>query len=132
MKTIEERKKQFKLDLWKSIGENTIVYSSEMLKEFTEYWCEISPRGKKMRFEKEKVFCFKRRMMTWKKHSMAWNTSPEKDDTLPNYFNKSFWQRITGDKVKQYKTHLFSLGWRYHTGPTGSYWQSPDNKMIWL
>ena len=132
MKTIEERKQDFKCDLWNSIGNNFNTYSKEMLIEFTEYWCEKSLKGKKMRFEKEKVFSHARRISTWKNKSLMWNKTPEKDETLPSYFNKTFWQKIAPDRIKEYKTHLFRLGWKYSSSPGGSYWQSPDGKITWL
>lgn len=132
MKTVEERKKQFKRDLWESIGENFNTYPKEMLQEFTEYWCEISLRGKKMRFEKESVFCHKRRMATWKNHSLVWNKNPEKNETFPTYFNKALWQRLTGEKIVEYKNHLQRIGWFYYSSPGGTYWKSPEGKMIWL
>lgn len=132
MKTIEERKQKFKKRVWVEIGETFNEYSKEMLQEFTDYWCEISYNGNKMRFEKEKTFGVKRRLKTWKNNSASWNKSPEKDETLPNYFNKKFWQKIDAEKTKEYKTHLLRLGWKYSTSPGGSFWQSPDGKMIWL
>lgn len=132
MKNLEVRKIEFKKLIWKEIGETFNEYTKEMLQEFTDYWCEISYMGKKMRFEKETTFGIKRRLSTWKNHSLAWNKHPEKDDTLPNYFNKTFWQKMGPDRIKEYKTHLFRLGWKYSSSPGGSFWQSPDGKLTWL
>lgn len=132
MKTIEERKQLFKQDLWLAIGQNFNNYTKEMLIEFTDYWCEISPRGKKMRFEKEKTFDPKRRIATWKNHSLQWNKEPEKEETFPSYFQKSLWQRLQGDRMIQYKDHLKRLGWFYQSSPGGTFWRSPEGKMIWL
>lgn len=130
MKTIEERKKQFKIDLWEAIGQNFNTYTKEMLTEFTEYWCEKSVRGTKMRFEKEKTFDPKRRIATWKRNAMIFN--PEKEEKMPSYFQKTYWQRVTGEKLLQYKEYLTSIGYKYVTSPGGTFWQKPDGQRIWL
>jgi len=44
-------------------------YSESMKKEFCDYWTESSPNGKKLRFEKEKVFSIPRRLTTWDKRT---------------------------------------------------------------
>ena len=132
MKNLEVRKIEFKKRIWKEIGETFNVYTKEMLQEFTDYWCEVSYMGKKMRFEKERTFGIKRRLATWKNNSKNWNKSPEKDKSLPNYFNMKLWQSLDPGKIKEYKEHLNRLGWRYFTGPNGTYWRSPENKMTWL
>jgi hypothetical protein len=48
-------------------------YTREMLNEFYQYWVEHSENGKKMRFEKEKVFGLERRLITWYNNSLKWN-----------------------------------------------------------
>ena len=40
--------------------------SDVMLVDFVNYWTEINPDGKKMRFEMEKVFDHKRRLVKWR------------------------------------------------------------------
>ena len=133
METLETRKTQFKNEIWKEIGETFETYSKQMLIEFTDYWFEISVRGKKMRFEKEKCFSISRRLKTWKNNSMNWNKGPvQKEEPLPNYFNKSFWQRVSSDRLAEYKNHLFRLGWKYVSSPGGTFWQDPTGKMTWL
>ena len=44
-------------------------YGSTMLNEFYSYWTEMSPGGKKMRFEKETVFDVARRLTTWRNNN---------------------------------------------------------------
>lgn len=61
-KSKEERKKDFAQLL---VGFKE-TYTHEMLKAFYDYWTESSPNGKKMRFEKEKVFDVRLRLITWK------------------------------------------------------------------
>jgi hypothetical protein len=48
----------------KLIGED-----SGMIEDFCLYWTEKSINGRKMRFEKEKVFDIKRRFNTWKRNA---------------------------------------------------------------
>ena len=36
---------------------------------FIDYWTEKSPRGRKMRFEKQKTFDVKRRMQRWMRNN---------------------------------------------------------------
>lgn len=41
------------------------IYGRQMLVDFTKYWCEMSDSGRKMRFEREKVFDVKLRLERW-------------------------------------------------------------------
>lgn len=59
---LEERKMKFAGDV-KIIGSQ---YNDSMLMEFCLYWTESNMNGKKMRFEKEKVFDISRRLVVWK------------------------------------------------------------------
>lgn len=61
-KTLEERKKEFKVTCWETFKD---TISIQTIKDFFEYWGECSLDGKKMRFEKESVFDLTRRMNTW-------------------------------------------------------------------
>ena len=70
--TIEERKLKFAT----SVKEFANVYDKELLTEFYNYWTEHNEGGKKMRFEMQKVFDIKRRLITWHKRS--------KDFTIKN------------------------------------------------
>ena len=60
-KGVEERKLDF-IELMKPYQTK---YSKALLNDFYSYWTEISANGKKMRFEKEKVFDVGRRLGTW-------------------------------------------------------------------
>ena len=48
-----------------------------MLNEFFAYWTEKSENGKKMRFEFEKVFDVKRRLVTWNKRNKNINNGKQ-------------------------------------------------------
>lgn len=60
-RTIEERKQEF----YNSLLPETFNYSKKMMRAFYDYWTEHSPKGKKMRFEKQTVFDVKKRLVTW-------------------------------------------------------------------
>lgn len=47
------------------------------IRNFVLYWTEKSPGGKKMRFQKEKVFDPKRRLYTWFRNKVKWGASPQ-------------------------------------------------------
>jgi hypothetical protein len=49
----------------KAFSFSSTEYPIYDLTEFIDYWTESSENGKKMRFEKEKVFDIKRRLNTW-------------------------------------------------------------------
>lgn len=72
--TIETRKKQFAC----IIGQLGSEYKREMLVEFYNYWTETSINGKKLRYEKEKVFDVKLRLARWHKNSKANEKLPNK------------------------------------------------------
>jgi hypothetical protein len=84
--TLEERKQQFHQLAWMQLG-------SELTQDFIDYWTEHSINGKKMRFEKEKVFDIKRRFATWKRNSLKWDkkepTFMDKIINLQNQINGS-------------------------------------------
>lgn len=80
-KDIEDRIYEFK----KSLMPHLDKYGQTMLKNFSDYWTEKSPRGNKMRFEKEKVFDVSRRLATWSRNNFTNANLPTKsDDTLLN------------------------------------------------
>jgi len=63
--TIEQRELKFRDSLVPYIE----TYGKEMLREFFNYWTEKNEGGKKMRFEMQKVFDVKRRLVTWSKNN---------------------------------------------------------------
>jgi len=55
--------------------------STEVCKEFVDYWTETNKSGTKMKFEMEKTFCIKRRLARWQKNDKKWNTKTSKLDS---------------------------------------------------
>jgi len=84
--TIEERISKFKLDEEKAANELGI-YDANMLNNFYLYWTEKNPKGRKMRFEKEKIFDIKRRLATWRDRQKNFGTNQIKQ-TLPDHNKK--------------------------------------------
>lgn len=82
--SIDERIDKFKVNLWDIIKAQRSEYKSEIteLGNFVAYWTEMSPRGRKMRFEKEKTFDPARRLDTWFKNKKSWNNSKRSNDQL--------------------------------------------------
>ncbi len=78
--TVEGRRESFKDNCF--IWHTTKNMSLELAYEFFDYWTEMNPNGKKMRFEMERVFDINRRMNTWIKRSNYINRymSPQRNN----------------------------------------------------
>jgi hypothetical protein len=48
-------------------------YGKQTIREFFDYWTEHNANGKKMRFEMEKIFDVKRRLVTWNRNNQKWD-----------------------------------------------------------
>ncbi len=64
-KSIEVRKQEFSTSV--QIFEKD--FGKKLCNDFTAYWSEKNPSGKKMRFEMQKTFEIKRRLTTWKNNN---------------------------------------------------------------
>lgn len=53
-----------------------VEYDKEMLHEFCEYWTEHNDNARKMKFEFQKVFQIKKRLVTWHKNSKKFYGRP--------------------------------------------------------
>lgn len=68
--SLEERKKKFYDSLTQFVEE----FSKPTVRSFYEYWTEHNEDGLKMRFEMEKVFNKKKRLVTWKSREGKFET----------------------------------------------------------
>lgn len=68
-KPLEERKLDFMEELRPFVGK----YGRSMVYDFYIYWTEHSVNGKKMRFEKQKVFDIGRRLVIWAKNQQKFS-----------------------------------------------------------
>lgn len=66
--SIEERAKNFEEDARVYVDE----YGERLVNKFVNYWTERSPRGVKMKFEKEATFDIKRRLDTFQANEEKW------------------------------------------------------------
>lgn len=79
-KVLEERKVKFTM----SLAPYANTYPREMLKQFRDYWCEHNEKGRKMRFEMQKVFNLKMRLKKWheKSNNGFSKARPNTDDAV--------------------------------------------------
>lgn len=68
-KTIQQREVAFRDSLVPYVDK----YGKTMIRAFFEYWTESKTNGKKMRFELQKVFDVKKRLVTWSKNNFNGN-----------------------------------------------------------
>lgn len=86
-KTLEDRRWDFKIKFEAIIGHDWCL--DKIASEFFEYWTEHGDNGKKMRFEKEKVFDIKKRLERWKRNTKNYgNTKPNTDEAMRDYLNR--------------------------------------------
>ena len=84
-KTVEEREREF----GKSLAPFVEVYGKSMIRRFFDYWSERSPKARLMRFEKQKAFDIKKRLLTWSsKNYDKDNINTKSDDTLMSHVKK--------------------------------------------
>lgn len=69
--SIESRKEKF----YQSLVPYVEKYGREMVRDFFDYWTELTPSGRKMRVEQQRVFEIPKRLATWKKNEMKYETN---------------------------------------------------------
>ena len=78
--SIEERLSSFQQTLEPFIE----TYGAEMIKKFYRYWTERNEKGKKMRFELQKVFNVQMRLKTWSENNKNnFGKSSTKEEMIP-------------------------------------------------
>lgn len=140
MKSIEQRKQDFKQLVWDTIGRNFDTYPKQMIVDFFEYWVEHNDpimRNTKLRFEKEKTFQVSRRLSTWKKNCETYfgkNLKPG-EEKMPNYLNMTYLKKISGEKYTKYIAHLKELGYIHQpavNGQAGYFINPKTNQRTWI
>ncbi len=111
VKSLEDRENDFRVLLWNIVKEKRSQYQDEKteLKKFFDYWTERSPKGRKMKFEKEKTFDPAKRLDTWfsnKRERKASSSSdiPKGMDAGTFYRNKDRSQFEGEGLRKRFKT----------------------------
>ncbi len=72
---IEQRAQDFKKEIWEEVKDTEWANDKAELRKFWEHWSEHGKRDRKMRYEKEKSFCIKKRLRTWFDNAEKWNTN---------------------------------------------------------
>lgn len=80
-KTIEERHSDFFWNVKNLFDKHRNEIDGVDVVDFVNYWTEISPNAKKMRFEKEKVFDIKKRLERWKRNQKTFNNGNQQQST---------------------------------------------------
>lgn len=76
--TLEDRRKQFGLQLSKFIGTDDGQYTKETIREFFDYWSAESLKKKnKMLWETKETFVIAKRLATWKKLGSKYNNNQD-------------------------------------------------------
>lgn len=136
MKPLQQRQDEFKQLVWEKIGKTFDKFPKELVIEFVEHWTTINDNGNKMYFEMKSITKGKwstlGRLATFKRNKERWGKPIEKRNILPNYFNKSLWQKLDPEKMREYKLKLQSLGYIYSESHSGNSWLSPTKERIWL
>lgn len=89
-----EREKEFN-DFCKELNKEGI-FNTSILKEFISYWTESNLDGKKMKFEMQKTFDIKRRLIKWQKNQIKWDDESVKHETKKKLFEANFKKTKTG------------------------------------
>ena len=77
---------------------------------FIDYWTETNMSGKKMKFEMQKTFDVKRRLLKWIKNAKDWNIKP-KQETLDEKFPLDKTGNARLGKCSACKTTVFLDKW---------------------
>lgn len=84
-KSFEEREKEF----MERVAAHLDTYPKEMLRSFYDYWTEKNEGGRRMRFEMQRVFDIKRRLVTWnkneKKNGIKGNKQQQRVDRITSF-----------------------------------------------
>lgn len=89
--TIEERNSIFFDSVHSAIMRDNMDIPKNQIQDFIDYWTEISPNAKKMRFEKEKVFDIKKRLERWNKNQKTFNNgkpTTTTDDAIRSFITE--------------------------------------------
>ena len=64
---LEKRQNAFKMDIWNHRGD----LDMDMLNDFYNYWTDVNPMTKKMRFEEQRYWNIDRRLPRWKSNQFS-------------------------------------------------------------
>ena len=64
---LEKRQNAFKMEIWNHRAD----LDMDMLNDFYNYWTDVNPKTKKMRFEEQRYFSVEKRLQRWKKNEIS-------------------------------------------------------------
>ena len=88
VKTKEEREVDFSLKAHE-ISKDVENISSEQVTNFVYYWAESNENGKKMKFEMQKTFDIKRRLIKWRDNNLEWSSTGKEKKSFEFSFTKT-------------------------------------------
>lgn len=104
VKSVKEREQNFA----KQVRSLNFDLPDTEIQKFIIHWTEKNPKGRKLRFEKEKTFDLKRRLIKWKSNYEQWNSKQTKTDK-PRHSNDIYspecYTRLTGAAKKIYELY---------------------------
>ena len=95
----------------------------DIITSFIDYWTESNVNSELLRFEKEKVFDLKKRLVRWSN-----NNFNKKNNEMPDFYDSYYLNRIKDDiqKVKEFEKHLIdNCGYEKKVN-------SYDGKIKWI
>lgn len=72
-----------KINFLKSLEAYIGTYSEEMIKKFSDYWCETNKSGSKMKWELEKTWETKLRLNTWENRELSFKKRTNSHTSTP-------------------------------------------------
>lgn len=84
----ETRESDFKKEVL-SIANHVNDIEKKTISDFILYWTESNAKGKKMKFEMQKTFDIKRRLIKWRDNSIEWDKSKTQKVSYVSKFRKT-------------------------------------------
>ena len=96
----------------KEVGEFD-KYDKPMLENFINYWIEPNKTKTKMRFELQKTWSTKLRLITWNNNSNSFSTGQKKFDNLPDSPDPAWEKKCQPGQLELYWEKMRNNGYEY-------------------
>ena len=112
---IEKRLSEFKNSVYSQDS-----FNKDDLDNFLSYWSELNKSGTKMRWELEKTWSLRGRLVRWTRSKF---NNIDKKTNFPDFFDEWTYKKLDSERKKQYESHLKSLNFQYVYNPnSGGKW----------
>ncbi len=88
VKTKELRESEFRLNCFK-VGKDIKDIKEKTIDSFIDYWTESNTNGSKMKFEMQKTFDIKRRLLKWVHNEKEWSIDKKEKTSFEGTFKKT-------------------------------------------